>query len=67
VQLIEPNGIHPMAVRKILHGQQGVDKRSIHYVFAALQLSLEVGDYAHANLSTTQSSSSLITLHRLFS
>jgi hypothetical protein len=50
VQLIEPDGIHPMTVRKILHGQQGVDKRSIHYVFAALQLSLEVGDYAHANL-----------------
>jgi hypothetical protein len=50
VQLIEPDGIHPMTVRKILRGQQGVDKRSIQHVFAALQLSLEVGDYAHANL-----------------
>jgi hypothetical protein len=50
VQLSEPDGIHPMTVRKILRGQQGVDKRSILQVFAALQLSLEVGDYAHANL-----------------
>jgi hypothetical protein len=50
VQLIEPDGIHPMTVRKILRGQQGVDKRSIHNVFEALQLSLEVGDYAHASL-----------------
>jgi hypothetical protein len=50
VQLIEPDGIHPMTVRKILRCQQGVDKRSIQSVFAALQLLLEVGDYAHANL-----------------
>jgi hypothetical protein len=50
VQLIEPDGIHPMTVRKILQGQQGVDKRSILQVFTALQLSLEAGDYAHANL-----------------
>jgi hypothetical protein len=52
VQLSEPDGIHPMTVRKILRGQQGVDKRSILQVFAALQLSLDVGDYAHANLSS---------------
>jgi hypothetical protein len=50
VQLLEPEGIHPMTVRKILRGQQGVDKRSIHHVFEALQLSLEVGDYAHTSL-----------------
>jgi hypothetical protein len=50
VQLAEPDGIHPMTVRKILRGQQGVDKRSMQHVFTALQLSLEVGDYAHANL-----------------
>jgi hypothetical protein len=50
VQLLEPVGIHPMTVRKILRGQQGVDKRSIHQVFSALQLSLEVGDYAHTSL-----------------
>jgi hypothetical protein len=50
VQLTEPDGIHPMTVRKILRGQQGVDKRSIEQVFAALQLALEVGDYAHASL-----------------
>lgn len=50
VQLIKPDGIHPMTVRKILRGQQGVDKRSIQHVFTALQLSLEVGDYAHASL-----------------
>jgi hypothetical protein len=39
-----------MTVRKILRGQQGVDKRSIHQVFSALQLLLEIGDYAHASL-----------------
>ncbi len=50
VQLMELEGIHPMTVRKILRGQQGVDKRSIHHVFEALQLSLEVGDYAHTSL-----------------
>jgi hypothetical protein len=50
VQIVEPDGIHPMTVRKILRGQQGVDKRSIHHVFEALQLSLEVGDYAHTSL-----------------
>jgi NACHT domain len=50
VQLAEPDGIHPMTVRKLLRGQQGVDKRSICQVFAALQLVLEVGDYAHASL-----------------
>jgi hypothetical protein len=54
VQLVEPDGIHPMTVRKILRGQQGVDKRSIEFVFAALQLSLEIGDYAHANLLLLQ-------------
>ncbi|PSB15691.1 NACHT domain-containing protein [Phormidesmis priestleyi ULC007] len=51
VQLAEPDGIHPMTVRKLLRCQQGVDKRSICQVFAALQLLLEVGDYAHASLS----------------
>jgi hypothetical protein len=50
VQLIEMDGIHPMTVRKILRGQQGVDKRSMLHVFAALQLSLEAEDYAHAYL-----------------
>jgi NB-ARC domain len=50
IQLIEPDGIHPVTVRKLLQGQQGVDKRSIHYVFAALQIPLEAGDYAHASL-----------------
>jgi hypothetical protein len=50
VQLIESEGIHPMTVRKILRGQQGVDKRSIRHVFEALQLSLEIGDYAHTSL-----------------
>jgi len=50
VQLNAPDGIHPMTVRKLLRGQQGVDKRSIHQVFAALQLALEVEDYAHAGV-----------------
>jgi NACHT domain len=50
VQTIEPNGIHPITVRKLLRGEQGVDKRSIHHVFAALQLALDIRDYAHASL-----------------
>jgi NACHT domain len=33
-----------------LRGEQGVDKRSIHHVFAALQLALDIRDYAHASL-----------------
>lgn len=50
VQLNDPNGIHPITVRKILHQQGGVDKRSIRCVFAALDLELQPGDYAHASL-----------------
>ena len=50
VQLSDPNGIHPITVRKILGGANGVDKRSIQLVFQVLQLQLEVGDYAHAGL-----------------
>jgi NB-ARC domain len=50
IQLIAPDGIHPMTVRKILRGQQGVDMKSIDYVFAALQIPLDVRDYAHASL-----------------
>lgn len=54
VQLIEADGIHPITVRKLLRCQQGVDKRSIDHVFAALQLVLETGDYAHTSLSGTE-------------
>jgi NB-ARC domain len=50
VQLIAPDGLHPMTVRKILRGQQGVDMRSIDHVFAALKIPLEARDYAHASL-----------------
>jgi NB-ARC domain len=50
VQLIAPDGLHPMTVRKILRGQQGVDMRSIDHVCAALQIPLETRDYAHASL-----------------
>lgn len=50
VQLVDPDGIHPITVRKILSHQQGVDKRSIKRVFRALQLQLEQADYAHAGL-----------------
>jgi hypothetical protein len=50
VQLSEPDGIHPITVRKILDGQNGVDKRSIQLVFQVLQLRLEEGDCAHAGL-----------------
>jgi len=48
VQLTQPDGIHPMTVRKLLRRQKGVDKRSILCVFEALQIQLEEGDYAHA-------------------
>lgn len=51
VQLLDPDGIHPITVRKILQQQGGVDKRSICCVFEALELELQEGDYAHANLS----------------
>jgi hypothetical protein len=51
VQTIEPDGIHPITVRKMLRGDRGVDKRSIERVFAALQLVLAVGDYTHAGLA----------------
>lgn len=54
VQLIKDNGIHPTTVRKILRGQQGVDKRSIADVFEALQLTLTTGDCAHASLSDAE-------------
>lgn len=50
VQLSEPDGIHPITVRKILGGDNGVDRRSIQVVFQVLQLQLEEGDYAHAGL-----------------
>ncbi|MBI4781025.1 MAG: hypothetical protein HY785_06835 [Oscillatoriophycideae cyanobacterium NC_groundwater_1537_Pr4_S-0.65um_50_18] len=50
VQLSEPNGIHPITVRKILNGVHGVDKRSIQLVFHVLQLQLDDGDCAHAGL-----------------
>jgi hypothetical protein len=52
VQLIDPSGIHPITVRKILHQQSSVDKRSIHRVFDALGLELQAGDYAHASLAS---------------
>ncbi|MEO1429948.1 MAG: NB-ARC domain-containing protein [Cyanobacteria bacterium J06633_8] len=50
VQLVESDGIHPITVRKILQCQTGVDFRSINHVFHALQLPLNEGDYAHADL-----------------
>lgn len=50
VQLNDPNGIHPITVRKILSGQNGVDKRSIQLVFQVLQLQFEIEDCAHAGL-----------------
>jgi hypothetical protein len=50
VQLNDPDGIHPITVRKILNGENGVDKRSLQVIFKVLQLQLEDGDYAHAGL-----------------
>lgn len=57
VQLVESDGIHPITVRKILQCQTGVDYRSIDHVFQALQLSLSEGDYAHADLCKSNTSS----------
>ncbi len=56
VQLVESDGIHPITVRKILQCQTGVDFRSINHVFQALQLSLNEGDYAHADLCKSNKS-----------
>jgi hypothetical protein len=50
VQLNDPDGIHPITVRKILNGENGVDKRSLQLIFQVLQLQLQEGDYAHAGL-----------------
>ncbi|MEO0455915.1 MAG: hypothetical protein AAF152_04935 [Cyanobacteria bacterium P01_A01_bin.114] len=52
VQLTDIQGIHPMTVRRILQQHQGVDKASIERVFRALELLLDMGDYAHASLYT---------------
>jgi hypothetical protein len=46
-QLIDPDGIYPGTVRKILYSQEGVDKSSIDLIFKVLKLTLEEGDYAH--------------------
>ena len=46
-QLIDPDGIYPGTVRKILYCQEGVDKSSIDLIFKVLKLTLEEGDYAH--------------------
>jgi hypothetical protein len=62
VQLSAPEGIHPMTVRKILQCQQGVDRRSIEQVFEALNLTLEEGDCAHANLLQTKSIPDFLTV-----
>ncbi|MEO1373504.1 MAG: NB-ARC domain-containing protein [Cyanobacteria bacterium J06635_10] len=56
VQLAIEDGIHPITVRKILQCRTGVDLRSINHVFQALQLSLNEGDYAHANLCKSNKS-----------
>ncbi len=50
VQLADPDGIHPITVRKILGGRDGVDKRSIERIFRVMQIQLEESDYAHAKL-----------------
>ncbi|NET31580.1 MAG: hypothetical protein F6K19_06220 [Cyanothece sp. SIO1E1] len=54
VQLSDPDGIHPMTVRKVLRCQGGVDKSSIQRIFKALELELEESDCAHANLYARQ-------------
>lgn len=51
VQLSDPNGIHPITIRKILAAENGVDKRSLQLVFQVLHLQLEETDFAHAGLS----------------
>ncbi|MBW4661368.1 MAG: NACHT domain-containing protein [Drouetiella hepatica Uher 2000/2452] len=55
VQLADPDGIHPITVRKILSGREGVDKRSIDRIFRVMQIPLEELDYAHAELCRSNS------------
>ncbi|HEY9643681.1 MAG TPA: AAA-like domain-containing protein [Coleofasciculaceae cyanobacterium] len=44
-QLVDPQGLHPTTVRKILQRQTGVDERSLQMVFRALDLDLDLYDY----------------------
>lgn len=62
IQLSDPDGIHPITIRKILGGESGVDKRSLQLVFQVLQLPLEEGDCAHAGLSQLPSEKPLEVL-----
>lgn len=49
-QLLDPQGLHPATIRKILRCQGGVDTSSISLVFRVLELKLDEGDYTHVPL-----------------
>ena len=44
-QLIDPQGLHPKTIRKILGGQGGGDESSLRLIFRVLELELEELDY----------------------
>jgi hypothetical protein len=47
-QLIDPQGLHSITIKKILEQQIGVDQRSIKTLFQSLELKLEPQDYHSA-------------------
>ncbi|WP_051470192.1 AAA-like domain-containing protein [Fischerella sp. PCC 9605] len=47
-QLVEPQGLHPTTIKKIVYSQIGVDERSLQILFQALGLELEPQDYSLA-------------------
>jgi hypothetical protein len=47
-QLIDPQGLHSITIKKILEQQIGVDERSIKTLFQSLELELEPQDYHSA-------------------
>jgi WD40 repeat protein len=53
-QLIDPQGLHPATVRKILRRQIGVDESSIRTLFRVFGLELNRDDYTHSQLNVIQ-------------
>ena len=49
IQLIDAQGLHPITLRKIMGRQTGVDERSLHLVFRAMDLELDPIDYKLAS------------------
>ncbi|HEY9657567.1 MAG TPA: AAA-like domain-containing protein [Allocoleopsis sp.] len=47
-QLVDPQGLHPTTIKKIVEQQTGVDERSLKTLFQSLGLELEPQDYSSA-------------------